>query len=83
MSGNRVDYPQDTNHMSFPNTEQEILVQSKANYELEEKLAWKATKTGRLDPRKLFQNAVQSMNNVNSQKYGVPPETVQKKSLED
>ena len=25
--------------MSFPNTEQEILVQSKANYELEEKLA--------------------------------------------
>ena len=40
MSGNRVDYPQDTDHMSFPNTEQEILVQSKANYELEEKLAW-------------------------------------------
>ena len=39
MSGNRVDYPQDTDHMSFPNTEQEILVQSKANYELEEKLA--------------------------------------------
>ena len=38
MSGNRVDYPQDTNHMSFPNTEQEILVYSKANYELEEKL---------------------------------------------
>ena len=43
----------------------------------------KATKTGRLDPRKLFQNAVQSMNNVNSQKYGVPPETVEKKSLKD
>ena len=37
MSGNRVDYPQDTDHMSFPNTEQEILVQSKANYKLEEK----------------------------------------------
>ena len=30
MSSNRVDYPQDTDHMSFPNTEQEILVQSKA-----------------------------------------------------
>ena len=43
----------------------------------------KATKTGRLDPRKLIRNAVQNMNNVNSQKYGVPPETVEKKSLED
>ena len=39
MTGNRIDYLQDTDHMSFPNTEQEILVQSKANYELEEKLA--------------------------------------------
>ena len=39
MSGNRVDYSQDTDHMSFPNTEQEIVAQSKANYELEEKLA--------------------------------------------
>ena len=43
----------------------------------------KATKTGRLDPRKLIRNAVQNMNNVNSQKYGVPLETVEKKSLED
>ena len=40
MSGNTVDSPQDTNHMSFPNTEEEILAQSKANYGLEEKLAW-------------------------------------------
>ena len=43
----------------------------------------KATKTGKLDPRKLIQNAVQSMNNVNSQKYGVHPETVEKKSIKD
>ena len=43
----------------------------------------KAIKTGRLDPRKLIRNAVQNMNNVNSQKYDVPPETVEKKSLED
>ena len=43
----------------------------------------KATKTGRLDPRKLIRNVGQNMNNVNSQKYGVPPETVEKKSLED
>ena len=43
----------------------------------------KATKTGRLDPRKLIRNVVQNMNNVNSQKYGVPPETVKKTSLED
>ena len=43
----------------------------------------KATKTGRLDSRKLIRNAVQNMNNVNSQKYGVPPEMVEKKSLKD
>ena len=43
----------------------------------------KATKTGRLDPRKLIRNAVHNMNNVNSQKYGVSPETVERKSLED
>ena len=43
----------------------------------------KATKTGRLDWRKLIQNAVQNMNNVNLQKYGVPPERVEKKSLKD
>ena len=40
-------------------------------------------KTGRLDPRKLIRNAVQNMNNVNSQKYGVPLEMVEEKSLED
>ena len=38
----------------------------------------KVTKTGRLDPRKLIQNVVQNMNNVNSQKYSVPPKTVEK-----
>ena len=43
----------------------------------------KVTKTGRLDPTKLIRNAVQNMNNVNSQKYGVLPEMVEKKSLED
>ena len=43
----------------------------------------KATKTGRLDLRKLIRNAVQNMNNFNSEKYGVPLETVEKKSLED
>ena len=42
-----------------------------------------ATKTGRLDPRKLIRNVVQNMNNVNSRKYGVPPETVEKKSPKD
>ena len=43
----------------------------------------KTTKTGKLEPRKLIRNAVQNMNNVNSQKYGVPPETVKKKSLDN
>ena len=41
----------------------------------------KATKSKRLDSRKLIRNAVQNMNNINSQKYGYPPETVEKKSL--
>ena len=40
----------------------------------------KATKTGSLDPRKLIRKAVQNMNNVSSQKYGVPPKAVEKKS---
>ena len=47
------------------------------------KRLYKATKTGSLDPRKLIRKAVQNINNVNSQKYGVPPKTVEKKSLED
>ena len=43
----------------------------------------KATKSNRLDSKKLIRNAVQNMNNTNSQKYGYPPETVEKKSLSD
>ena len=43
----------------------------------------KATKTGRVDPRKLIRNAVQNMNKTNSQKYGLPPEEVEEKSLAD
>ena len=43
----------------------------------------KATKTGRLDPRKSIRNEVQNMNNANSQKDGVPPEMVEKKSFEN
>ena len=42
----------------------------------------KATKTGRLDPKKLIRNAVQNMNKANSPKYGMAPETVEEKSLE-
>ena len=43
----------------------------------------KATKTGRVDPRKLIQNAALNMSKTNSQKYGLPPETIEEKSLED
>ena len=50
---------------------------------LKSKRLHKVMKTGRLDPRKLIRNAVQNMNNVNSQKYGVPLEMVEEKSLED
>ena len=43
----------------------------------------KATKMGRVDPRKLIRNAVQNMNKNNSQKYGLPPEEIEEKSLVD
>ena len=42
----------------------------------------KATKTSMVDLRKLIRNAVQNMNNTNSQKYGLPPEKIEEKSLE-
>ena len=43
----------------------------------------KATKTKRLDSKKLIRNAVQNVSNIISQKYRYPPETVEKKSLSD
>ena len=42
----------------------------------------KATKMSRADPCKLIQSAVGNMNNTNSQKYGLPPEKIEEKSLE-
>ena len=41
----------------------------------------KASKTNRVDPRKLIQNAIENMNKTNSQKYGVPPAEIEDKSL--
>ena len=41
----------------------------------------KATKMSRVDPRKLIRNAVQNMNKTNSQKYGMPHEEIEEKSL--
>ena len=43
----------------------------------------KETKGKRLDSKKLIRKAVENMNNTNSQKYGFPPETVEKKALSD
>ena len=44
----------------------------------------KATKSGqRLDSKKLIKKAVENMNKTNSQKYGLPPETVEQKALSD
>ena len=40
-------------------------------------------KTSRLDAKKLIRNAVQNMNNTNSQKYELSPNTIEKKSLEN
>ena len=47
------------------------------------KKLYKATKTGRVDPRKLIRNALQNMNKTKSQKYGLPPEEIEQKSLAD
>ena len=43
----------------------------------------KITKKTRLNSKKLIKNAVENMNRTNSQKYGYPPETVERKSLSD
>ena len=43
----------------------------------------KATKGKRLDSKKLIRKAVENMNKTNSQKYGLPPETVEEKTLSD
>ena len=43
----------------------------------------KSTKTSRLDAKKLIRNAVQNMNNTNSQKYELAPNTMENKSLEN
>ena len=37
----------------------------------------------RVDSRKLIRNAVQNMNKTNSQKYGLPSEEIEEKSLAD
>ena len=44
----------------------------------------KITKKGkRLDSKKLIIKAVENMNKTNSQKYGLPPETIEKKTMSD
>ena len=43
----------------------------------------KAMKRGTVDPRKLIRNVVLNMNKTNSQKYGLPPETIEENALED
>ena len=43
----------------------------------------KLTKSSRLNAKKLIRNAVQNMNNTNSQKYELAPNTIEKKSLEN
>ena len=53
---------------------QKLLLKSKKHH--------KATKTSRVDLRKLIRNAVQNVNNTNSQKYGLPPKKIDEKSVE-
>ena len=40
-------------------------------------------KVKRLDSKKLIIKAVENMNKTNSQKYGLPPETIEKKTMSD
>ena len=41
----------------------------------------KASKKGKVEPRKLIRNAVENKNRTNSQKYGLPPDEIESKSL--
>ena len=43
----------------------------------------KTTKKTRLDSKKIIKKTVENMNKINSQKYGFPPETIEKKALSD
>ena len=43
----------------------------------------KSMKTSRLDEKKLIRNAVQNMNNTNSQKYELSPNNIEKKAIEN
>ena len=43
----------------------------------------KATKGKRLDSKKLIRKAIENMNKTNSQEYGLPPKTVEQKTLSD
>ena len=47
----------------------------------ESKRLHKSTKTSRLDAKKLIRNTVQNMNNTNSQKYELAPNTIEKNPL--
>ena len=40
-------------------------------------------KNKRLNSKKIIQKAVENMNKTNSEKYGLPPETIEKKTLSD
>ena len=77
MSSNTVNYLQDTNHMSFRNTEEEILAQSKVNYELEEKLAQAVNKSKEIPQeiaREVRKELFNSLLNVNG---GIAADVVQ------
>ena len=43
----------------------------------------KATKGKRLDSKKIIRKAIENMNKTNSQEYGLPPKTVEQKTLSD
>ena len=50
---------------------------------LKSKRLHKATKTKRFEPRKIIQKAANNKNLTTLQKYGLPPDTIEKKSLKN
>ena len=64
VSGTKFDYPQDTDHMSFPNTAREIKMQSAANLEQETRLALAVNARNEEISRDLIENSRKELMNT-------------------
>ena len=64
VSGTKVDYPQDTDHMSFANTAREIQMQSAANLEQETRLALAVNAWNKEISRGIIENSRKDLMNT-------------------